>query len=241
MLYTVCVIPLHQHVVNDDTITSVNIDQLEKAIRTLTHDWRNVLNGINLRITSAAYSEKPEELESDLKDAQNLIAAATKELTALSRKLTTPQIAMISYPATFFIEDLQAFLSQQLAENAMKLEWKKSELSHNVMVDFVAITQAVMELIGNAMRHLLPDGRIGISSEEKNGFLCVAFEEKKTAELEPTRWGMTPFSTNEKGRLGLGIFFVRRVLAAHGGGVDFSFSEAEKILKTILQIPLEVA
>ena len=231
---------LHQRVVNDDTLTSVKLDQLEQGIRTLTHNWRNVLNGINLRITSASYAEKPEELKADLADAQQLITAATKELNALSRKLTTPQIAVISYPATFFIEDLQAFLSQQLAENAMKLEWKKSELSQNVLVDFVAIGQAVMELIENALRHLIPDGRICISFEEKNGFLCVAFEEKKTAELDPIQWGREPFSKNEKGRMGLGVFFVRRVLATHGGRVDFFFSEPDKTLKTTLQIPLEV-
>lgn len=241
MLYIACLILLHHRVVKNDTFTSVKMEQLEKGIRTLTHDWRNVLNGINLRIAAAAYAEKPADCESDLKDAQQLITAATGELSALSRKLSTPEITPISYPAAFFIEDLQAYLSQQLTLNALQLDWKKSELSQNVIVDFVAISQAVMELVGNALRHLVPNGRISVSASESDGFLNLSLEEKKTADLEPNDWGLAPFSTTEKSRMGLGIFFVRRVLAAHGGRLQFAFSTEEKILKTTLQIPLEVA
>ena len=222
---------------NQDTAETVRIDQVEQGMRTLAHDWRNVLNGINLRITSATYAEKPADREADLADAQQLIATATKQLTLLSRKMTAPKVTPIPYLSSFLIEDLSGYLSQQLGVNAMKLDWKKSELSGKAMVDFGAISQAFCELIENTLQRLSGDTRVPISSTEDAGFLAISWSETTSGETQPESWGKAPFQTTERGKLGLGIFYARRVLEAHGG--TLKFTTADSRLQTTLRIPLE--
>ncbi|MEO7932294.1 MAG: ATP-binding protein [Chthoniobacterales bacterium] len=225
---------------NEDTPDSVDIQQVEQGLRTLTHDWRNVLNGINLRISSAKYAETDAEWESDLEEAHQLIVAATAQLGALSRRIATPTVTAIPYPVDFFLEDLAGYLSQHLGENALKLEWEKSAASGKVVLDFGLIAQAVSELIENSLRRLSADAKLSIAAREAGGFLALCWSERYEGDSDPETWGRQPFSSSERGRMGLGLYFARRVLAAHGGDIQFEQNALNGMLQTTVCIPMKL-
>lgn len=220
---------------NKDTL---RFSDLERGVHTLTHDWRNVLNGINLRIMSAGYAEKPEEHDAELAEATELIGQATTQLGAFSRKLSEPRIEAISYPTAFFIEDLSAYLSQQKSMNALKVEWKSEVLSRKINIDFLALSQATLELVENSLRHLPEEAKLTIYAAEEDKFLTVSWVEKSSGNLDTSSWGQAPFNTNERGRMGLGTFFARRIFEAHGGRLVYSAKDQS--LETKVQIPLEL-
>lgn len=209
-------------------------------MRTLMHDWRNVLNGVNLRISSAKLAETSEEMAFDLADAQQLIASATSKLGMISLRLAAPSVAAIPYPADYFLEDLASFLSQKTGGKAMQLAWEKTPLNGKVVVDFTSLSQAVTALIENTLRHLPADGKITIATREDAGFLLLSWSEPASGDLFPETWGCQPFFTTERGHLGLGLFFARRVLLAHRGSLSFNFSKTSRTLQTTLRLPLEI-
>ncbi len=232
--------PTTHGVVNDDTSDMVNIQQVEQGMRTLTHDWRNVLNGINLRISAAKYADTDAECESDLDEAHQLIVSATSQLSALNRRIATPSMMAIPYPADFFLEDLSPFLSLQAGEKAAQITWEKSPAAGKVVVDFVLISQAIGELIENSLRHLSADAKILITAHEDDEFLVLSWTEKYNGDTDPESWGHQPFSSNVRGHMGLGLYFARRVLAAHSGVIQFERNAVNETLQTNVRIPMQL-
>ena len=222
---------------NNDTEEAVGIAQLESGMRTLVHDWRNVLNGINLRISSAKYAEETADREEDLAEAQQLVVSATAQLTSLSRRLTAPSVTPIPYPTAHFFEDVAAHIGGKMGKNASRLKWETEGLAEGaVLVDFIAMSQALGELLDNTLRYLSSGGTVTINSRLEDACLVLSWNEPK-AGPPTSEWGQMPFFTTERGRLGLGLYFARRILQAHGGSLSFDYSDAEQEMETTLRIP----
>ena len=225
---------------NEDTSSTVSIHLMEQGIRTLTHDWRNVLNGINLRLISAQVAEETKVCNFDLSEIQQLIASATSYLNGLSRKLSAPNLEMMAYPNEYFLEDLADYLQKKTEFDSTKIKWEKSSIQGKTLVDFIAISQTVSELIENTLRYLSVENEISIFSRTENGFLVIGWSENIVGTPLIKDWGMKPFLTTEQGRLGLGLYYARRILEAHRGYLRFDFAEDSHTLTTNLLLPLEV-
>jgi K+-sensing histidine kinase KdpD len=225
--------------VNNDTSGAVSIDLVEQGMRTLAHDWRNVLNGINLRISSAQMADEPGELETDLGEAHELIVSATKELGRLSRRIAKPTVSAIPYPIAHFVEDTSHFLRQNVGTNADRIKWEDTAGEGKVLVDFAAVSAAMGELIDNTFRYVPAAESVTINVARDGEFLRVSWSENHLGDPPTPDWGKVPFFTTQRGRLGLGLYFANRVMEAHNGSLLFEFSTTTRVLQTSFRLPLE--
>ncbi len=225
-------------VVKNDTLRTVALPLVENGFKTLAHDWRNSLNGINLRILAAAAAPDDAARESDFAEARRLIVEATAKITRLSEQIAEPAVSLIPYPARFLIDDLVVAVTRKLAPEPGLLDWENRAPEQKVLVDFAAFAAAVSELLENSLRHIAANSPLTVSVRAERGDLIISWIEKNRQPLSPEQWGTEPFLTNERGHIGLGIYSARRMLLAHQGSLKFHYSPSEQTLRTTLGIPL---
>ena len=160
-------------------------------------------------------------------------------MSAVSRKISQPEILQIPYPTGEFTADVQVHFDKLGQISAGRLFWTTDLKKGRVMVDYNQFAMALEELLSNSLRRLPDSDRLDISVVETADNLTFSWMQKSNPRLSPEDWGETPFFTTERGRLGLGVWFARQVLEKHEGGLDFVYSEKEKTLLTVLRIPLE--
>jgi nitrogen-specific signal transduction histidine kinase len=63
-------------------------------------------------------------------------------------------------------------------------------------------------------------------------------EGKTSLPSAPETWGCEPLVSTRRSGFGMGLFFARRVLAAHQGEVRFTFDPGAEQLTTRVSLPL---
>lgn len=97
-----------------------------------------------------------------------------------------------------------------------------------VTVHRVSIDRAVGNLLDNAVRYTPCEGEISLALRAADGHLSIAVEDSGSGfSAEALSKGEQPFFTSEasrpqNGHLGLGLYFVARVVRSHGGELRLS-------------------
>lgn len=92
----------------------------------------------------------------------------------------------------------------------------------------VSIDRAVGNLLDNAVRYTPCEGEISLALRAADGHLSIAVEDSGSGfSAEALSKGEQPFFTSEasrpqNGHLGLGLYFVARVVRSHGGELRLS-------------------
>ena len=144
----------------------------------------------------------------------------------------------LDYPATDLFEDLRERYERLHPETVEKISWDiKVDPAVCVLVDPDLTINALLELLTNAIHF----GATSLDCEAADSPDGISFILKETSAAGPVipteEWG-EPLLTTRRGAYGLGLFRVRRILAAQAGGITFHPSSVDRQLTTTVTLPL---
>ena len=221
----------------------VPFERVAVLVRQLTHDVRNGFNALELQSAYVAEllrdPEDHSDAASELKRLRCMIAENTNSLRRFSARFRVTQPSLIGYPAQMFVEDCRARLAKTLPDFAPQVAWTQDLADETIPLDFEMVSAALGEIFQNAAHFQERGEPVTAHASAKAGRFQIELREHHAAlPSAPATWGREPFVSTRPGGHGLGIFHARRLLAAHGGGVEFTHDAASAQLTTRVFLPL---
>lgn len=222
---------------------TVPFGRVEKMVRQLTHDVRNRLSGMQLQAAYAAelLSDPGDAAEAvrELKRLRGLIEDYAKTLPRFSARFWVAVPERVRYPVKMLVEDFRARLARTQPDFAPQVMWTEELADEAVEVDPEMIFAALGEFLQNAAHFQEAGAPVLARAATDAGRFCVTLRERKTAlSSAPATWGAEPLVSTREGGYGIGLFHARQLLAAHGGGVEFTHDPASAHLTTRVFLPL---
>ena len=221
----------------------VPFERVATMVRQLTHDVRNGFSAMELQSAYVAeLLRDPEDLSdaaSELKRLRGMIAENTNSLRRFSARFRVTQPGLVAYPARMFTEDCRARMAKALPDFAPQVAWTEDVADEVIPLDFEMVSAALGEIFQNAAHFQERGEPVTAHASAKAGRFQIELREHHAAlPSAPATWGREPFVSTRPGGHGLGIFHARQLLAAHGGGVDFTYDPASAQLTTRVFLPL---
>ncbi len=229
---------LAAHVERVETIN----DDLDQFAGRVAHDLRNILNPLGLSAELLTRAPTPEtartvapRLRAGLQRAERVLDA----LLAFSRASAAPPSAGADVPEV--VEQVRRATAPQAAE--VEAEVEVDVAAARVATDATLLTQVLVNLVENALKHLRDASPRRVSIEGRRD------EDRYELRVRDTGPGIAPellprlFEPFARGPdetipgLGLGLATVRRVIEAHGGEVAAASPPGEGATFTI-RLPL---
>lgn len=202
----------------------------EKLIRVLAHEVNNTVAATGSVLESLLFY-RDQLQESDGIDFQTAIAAVRRRNSSLgefierfTRVVKMPEPELRPVQLVDILNDIMALYREQSRRLCVNIEWTRCDNIEAQQLDSHLIQQALMNIIKNAMEAAattaLQSGAAGyvhIELTQMQGQikLSVIDSGNLLGEVPPGQL-FTPFFTTKKGGQGIGLLFVREVLARHG-------------------------
>jgi len=117
-------------------------------------------------------------------------------------------------------------LAGQAEKKKIRLDAHLTALDPFISCDAEQITQALLNLILNALQILSAGGQVSVASKESDGKLVIEVaDDGPGIPAEEQALVFDPFFTRREGGVGLGLAVVQQIVAAHGGEVRAGTSE----------------
>ncbi|MGA2175772.1 MAG: ATP-binding protein [Verrucomicrobiota bacterium] len=222
---------------------------LSRLLARFAHEVRNPLSSLDIHV---------QLLEEDLAQA----APQTRERTASRLEIIHGELhrlenivkhfLSLAGPSSLDLHPVTAakvighvceLLRPEAAARGIDIVMKLPDGLPPVSADSVQLTQALVNLVINAMQAVGRDGRVEVSAgtDRRAGTLSIEVRDtgpgipadKQSAIFEPF------FSTKDEGS-GLGLWIVQQIITAHGGGVEAS-NAPEGGAVFVMHLPLRKA
>jgi signal transduction histidine kinase len=208
-------------------------------VRQVTHDVRNNLNSLDLQAAYATELITDPEAAAEVKRLRGIIQTSAKQLQALSANFQNSTPHPVTYQADILIEDLRERLAKAFPETAADVTWTIELAVEQVEVDVEMFFGAMLELIRNAFQFRGNGAKVEVSVGAEEGEFVIEICEKTPAPATPPEhWGEEPFVSSRRSGYGLGLFRVRRSVAAHHGTLSFVYDSSRAQLKSRVALPL---
>ena len=179
-----------------------------------------VLSG-HLELLDSASPEEVEATRQLLLDEVDRMARLTRDLIVLAKSQRPDFLRIESVDLNELVEDLVA-----KARGLGDRHWQEDGAPDlRVEMDPQRITQAVLQLADNAVKHTQDGDEIGIGAETTDGFVAIRVRDTGPGvppadrELIFERFGRSTIPDNDEG-FGLGLSIVKAIAASHGGAVS---------------------
>ncbi len=207
-------------------------------IRQLSHDLRNQLNAVELQSAFLKEIANEAEVKEEIKRLREMLSEMGTSLHRLTSSLATVRLNEMRYEAAAFLEDLQQKVATQFPEANGEIDWKIEVGASALNIDPQLLTQALLELIGNAFLHERGSGKIRIAATAKDTLRLTITEPKTNFAQTTEKWGQEPFRKVKHGHYGVGLHRVRHIIEAHGGELRASHDSSSSSLITTIVLPL---
>ena len=227
-------------------------------LQRMSHDIRTPINGIcgmvNMAEHYAGDLEKQTEYRTKVKKASNLLLELVNEILDMS-KLESGEIVLeeIPFNLSSISREVFAVIKQMAAEQNIRIEWEKKEITHR---DFIGspgyVKRVMMNILSNAVKYNRENGHIYISCIE------IPSEQPEMTTMEfvcrDTGIGMAeefqkhifePFAQEHAGSrtkfsgTGLGMPISKKLIEKMGGTI--TFESAEGIGTTfVIRVPFKI-
>jgi K+-sensing histidine kinase KdpD len=208
-------------------------------VRQVTHDVRNNLNSLDLQAAYASELITDPEAAAEVRRIRQIVQTSARQLQALSANFQPSTPHFVTYQASILIEDLRDRLTKTFPETAGEITWQVDLASESLEVDVEMFFSALIELFRNAFQFRSEGQAIAVhASRESDQFVLEIQESKPAPATPPESWGQEPFVSSRRSGYGLGLFRVRRSLAAHRGTLKILYDSGRALLRTRVYLPL---
>src|SRR2546428_557757 len=225
--------------VKGDQTPDIPWNDVVRFIRQFNHDLRNHLNAVELQSTYLGeLAEKP-DLKTEIKHLREMMSDLGVVLQRLSAVLGEPNLQLMAYCATEFIEGLRQKIASELPKESASIEWSAQLGDAMLQIDPQLLHEAVMELFINASQHHRDEGKLSFGANTEAGhFILTLREPKKNFDLPTENWGRQPLHQIGRGHYGLGLHRARAIIEAHQGQLRADYDSANSMLITRITLPL---
>jgi len=221
---------------------AVPYPRIAGLVRQLTHDVRNGLNNIDLQSAFLQEIVTDAQPVAEIKRLREMVADTAKMLREFSTRFWMPTPNFVTYAARMFIEDFRQRAGKLAPEGAPEVRWTVNLREESISVDIETLSRGLGEYFKNAFQFREGNEAVEARVFARGRKLVVELvESKSTVPSAPETWGREPLVSTRRGGFGMGLFFARQVLGAHGGEVAATFDPEAKQLTTRLSIPLVVS
>ena len=227
-------------------------------LQRMSHDIRTPINGIcgmvNMADHYAGDLEKQTEYRTKVKKASNLLLELVNEILDMS-KLESGEIVLeeIPFNLSSISREVFAVIKQMAAEQNIRIEWEKKEITHR---DFIGspgyVKRVMMNILSNAVKYNRENGHIYISCMEISSkqpemttmeFVCRdtgigMTEEFQKCVFEPFAQEHTGSRTKFAGT-GLGMSIAKNLVEKMGGSISFESKEGAGTT-FVIQVPFKI-
>ena len=227
-------------------------------LQRMSHDIRTPINGICGMVHMADYyaddMEKQTEYRTKVKEASNLLLELVNEILDMS-KLESGEIVLeeIPFNLSSISREVFAVIKQMAAEQNIRIEWEKKEITHR---DFIGspgyVKRVMMNILSNAVKYNRENGHIYISCMEipagQPGMTTMEFvcrdtgigmtEEFQKHIFEPFAQEHTGSRTKFAGT-GLGMPIAKNLVEKMGGTITFE-SEEGAGTTFVIRVPFKI-
>ncbi|MCB6329206.1 MAG: ATP-binding protein [Blautia faecis] len=227
-------------------------------LQRMSHDIRTPINGIcgmvNMAEHYAGDLEKQTEYRTKVKKASNLLLELVNEILDMS-KLESGEIVLeeIPFNLSSISREVFAVIKQMAAEQNIRIEWEKKEITHR---DFIGspgyVKRVMMNILSNAVKYNRENGHIYISCmeipSEQPGMTTMEFvcrdtgigmtEEFQKCVFEPFAQEHTGSRTKFAGT-GLGMPIAKNLVEKMGGTITFE-SEEGAGTTFVIRVPFKI-
>ena len=227
-------------------------------LQRMSHDIRTPINGIcgmvNMAEHYAGDLEKQTEYRTKVKKASNLLLELVNEILDMS-KLESGEIVLeeIPFNLSSISREVFAVIKQMAAEQNIRIEWEKKEITHR---DFIGspgyVKRVMMNILSNAVKYNRENGHIYISCMEipagQPGMTTMEFvcrdtgigmtEEFQKCVFEPFAQEHTGSRTKFAGT-GLGMPIAKNLVEKMGGAITFE-SEEGTGTTFVIRVPFKI-
>jgi signal transduction histidine kinase len=202
-------------------------DLLERLLGRLAHEIRNPLSSLDIHVQLLE-----EDLESVAAAIQPQLAARLGiikgELHRLER--IVDHFVRLAGPSGLELENLDvrklcgqvlSLVGPEAANRRIELLCNFSSPLPEVRGDPVRLTQALLNLLINAIQAVNQNGRVQLETTSTSDFVAVEISDTGPG-LPPGRAGVIfdPFFTTKPEGSGLGLWIVQQIIIAHGGVLE---------------------
>jgi signal transduction histidine kinase len=215
--------------------------RIDRFVGQLTHDVRNGLNAIELRLTLLGELSADPEVMAEVKALRATLGNVTRQLQSV-KTLTGPVTPhILRYPAGDFCEDLRERFARTHPHAAARIDWRIAVAGACMSIDPELTLGALLEILGNALQFgSAREASITLVAEERAGGSVVmqVHEAQPTPPaVSPADWGRAPLHTTRSSAYGLGLFRVRRIIEAQGGTLEADYADGPGVLTTTITLP----
>ena len=227
-------------------------------LQRMSHDIRTPINGIRGMVNMADHyaddMEKQTEYRTKVKEASNLLLELVNEILDMS-KLESGEIVLeeIPFNLSSISREVFAVIKQMAAEQNIRIEWEKKEITHR---DFIGspgyVKRVMMNILSNAVKYNRENGHIYISCmeipSEQPGMTTMEFvcrdtgigmtEEFQKCVFEPFAQEHTGSRTKFAGT-GLGMPIAKNLVEKMGGTITFE-SEEGAGTTFVIRVPFKI-
>lgn len=208
----------------------IPLSRVSTFVRRHVHDVRNGLNSLDLEMEFLNDLAPAHESVASVERMRKQLRMLSLQLRALAAQFQEPMPVPMKIPASVLLKIWREKHAD--LKPAPQIRWGDELGEEQVNVDVEMMAVAFRELLTNAMVHS-PGGPLTITARTMDGKVVFELREPKLTELDVTTWGQ-PFTSTRRERYGLGLWTVRRLMAASGVFFEQRYHPAEGCLQTQL-------
>lgn len=205
----------------------------EEALQLLSHDMRAPQSAI-LALLRGPETGVPKAIATRIEGLANRTLELAEDFVQLARAEAKP---MANEPLDMndIAIDAADALWPVAKARGIRVTVEGADIGHHMVDgDRQLLTRAVLNLIGNAIKYSDAGMSIRCSVEEADGLVRVAVADQGTGMDEGQLAGLfSRFQQGPREGVGLGLAFVRTVVARHGGRIDCESSPGKGTTFTI--------
>lgn len=201
---------------------------LSRLLARLAHEIRNPLSSldIHVQLLEEDVAHTPPEVRERSAGRFRIIRAELERLNNLVKRFLTLAGRSAVQPrpvdAVKVTEHVCALIRPEAAAHGIEIACRVPDALPGVVADPDQLTQALLNLLLNAVQAVGRDGRVDVTAEVDSAAdqMCIEVADSGPG-IDPNDEAalFEPFYTTKEDGSGLGLWIVRQIAVAHGGSV----------------------
>ena len=222
-------------------------DLLARLLGRLAHEIRNPLSSLDIHVQlleedlGALAPQMREQLTPRLEIIQGELHRLESIVSNFLRLAGPSALDLEPMEPAKLVSHVCELLRPEAAARQIEIEPRVGESVPSFLADPVRLTQALLNLVINAMQAVEREGRIEVRAEHLDGMLSLAvLDSGPGIAAEKLASIFDPYFTTKPEGNGLGLWIAQQIVTAHGGTLQARNRPERGAVFTML-LPLKVA